>query len=154
MAALAMNLKWRRGTRKGTPLPLAPFLFLIVAEGLNGLFMNVVKLGKFKGFKVGRNDYVEVFLLQFADDTLFMGEANLQNTVVIKCVLRCFELISRLKVNFNKSKLAAIATEESGYHQLASILHCKMMSILFIYLGLTMGGGLGSIRHGSGCPEV
>ncbi|XP_057432142.1 uncharacterized protein LOC130724891 [Lotus japonicus] len=118
MAAHAVNLKWRRVEW------LASFLFLIVAEGLNGLFMNAVKLGKFNGFKVGEKDSVEVSLLQFAYDTIFIGEASLRNTVV----------------NFHKSKLAAVSLGTSELYHFASILHCKMMKVPFIYLGIPVGG--------------
>ncbi|XP_057432140.1 uncharacterized protein LOC130724887 [Lotus japonicus] len=132
------EFKMEKGLRQGDPLAL--FLFLIVAEGLNGLFMNAVKLKKFSGFKVGGKESVEVSLLQFADDTIFLGEASLQNTVVIKCVLRCFELISDLKVNFNKSKLATISQLSSERLQYAAILHCKLMEVPFTYLGLSVAG--------------
>ncbi|XP_057432161.1 uncharacterized protein LOC130724912 [Lotus japonicus] len=71
-----------RGLRQGDML--APFLFLIVSEGLNGLFMNAVKLGEFSGYKVGTSGSCEISLLQFADDTIFMGEASFQNVVVMK----------------------------------------------------------------------
>lgn len=40
-----------KGLKQGDHL--APFLFLMVAEGLSGLVRNVVELGIFKGYKVG-----------------------------------------------------------------------------------------------------
>lgn len=132
------EFKMEKGLRQGDPL--APFLFLIVAQVLNGLFMNVVTLGKFKGVRVGKEVVEEVSMLQFVDDTIFMGEASLQNVVVIKCVLRCFELISGLKVNFHKSKLASIAVEAEVTSRFAALLHCREMIIPFVYLpsgGLT-----------------
>jgi hypothetical protein len=59
-----------RGLRQGDPL--SPFLFLIVAEGLAGMIRRAVQIGKFKGFQV--NPDVQFQILQFADDTNFMGE--------------------------------------------------------------------------------
>jgi len=47
-----------RGLRQGDPL--APFLFLIVAEGLTGLVRQALKESLIKGAKVGRNE-VEVY---------------------------------------------------------------------------------------------
>ena len=58
----------KRGLRQGDPL--APFLFIIVAEGLSGLVWEAKKANLFSGVEVGR-ERVQVDLLQFADDTIF-----------------------------------------------------------------------------------
>lgn len=70
---------------------------------MTGLVRSALVLGKLSGVKLGKSTQVEVYVLQFADDTLFMGEASMQNVLTIKCILRCFELASGLKVNFLKS---------------------------------------------------
>ena len=41
----------KRGLRQGDPL--APFLFLIVAEGLAGLMREAVRKGLYEGVRVG-----------------------------------------------------------------------------------------------------
>ncbi|PNX80939.1 cysteine-rich receptor-like protein kinase, partial [Trifolium pratense] len=64
------DFKVGRGLRQGDPL--SPFLFLIVDEGLAGMMNKAVAIGKFKGFKVNTN--LHFHLLQFADDTIIMGE--------------------------------------------------------------------------------
>lgn len=64
---------------------LAPFLFLMVAEGLSGLMKNAVSSGKFKGFKVGKEG-IHISLQQFADDTLQVCEASWENLWVMKYV--------------------------------------------------------------------
>jgi len=78
---------------------MALFLFLIVAEGTKA-----VKKNLYSGTKVG-TDGINVGLLQFADDTLFLCEAKSQNSRILKTVLRCFELVSGLRVNFSKTKV-------------------------------------------------
>jgi len=50
---------------------LAPFLFLVVVEGLAELVRQASKENMLRGVKVGRNE-IECCMLQFADDTLFM----------------------------------------------------------------------------------
>jgi len=49
---------------------MAPFLFLIVAQGLSGLVKQATRKNLLSGIKIG-DKKVEVDLLQFADDTLF-----------------------------------------------------------------------------------
>lgn len=84
----------QRGLKQGDPL--APFLFLVVAEGLSGLVSKAVSDGLFKGFVFGE-DNVVISHLQYADDSLLVGEASMQNVWVLKAILRCFELASGLK---------------------------------------------------------
>jgi len=71
------------------------------------LFENRFKSTKDYGLKIGRKT-VDLSLLQFADDTLFLCEDSYANVVTLKAILRGFELASGLKINFHKSKLAII----------------------------------------------
>jgi hypothetical protein len=126
----------QRGLKQGDPL--APFLFLLVAEGLGGLMKKAVELNRFKGFKVG-NRGVVVSHLQYADDTLCLGEATLENLWTLKAILRGFELVSGLKVNFSKSRIMGVNVPHD-FLRLASIfLSCRTSTIPFTYLGLPVG---------------
>jgi hypothetical protein len=66
-----------RGLRQGDPL--SPFLFLLAAEGFNILMESMSVNNLFTGYKVGRSDPVTVSHLQFADDTLILGEKSWAN---------------------------------------------------------------------------
>lgn len=80
--------------------PLASFLFLM---GDRDLFIS----------------------LQFAD-----GEALIQNVLSLKVVLvKCFEIIFGLKVNFHKAKLTVITVSNETLQRLAVILNCRLMSM-------------------------
>ncbi|KAK2396583.1 hypothetical protein QL285_058230 [Trifolium repens] len=61
-----------KGLRQGDPL--SPFLFLLVDEGLFHLMKKVVGSGSFVGFKV--NNELQFHTLQFADDTILVGDGN------------------------------------------------------------------------------
>ncbi|GAU25188.1 hypothetical protein TSUD_150870 [Trifolium subterraneum] len=124
-----------KGLRQGDPL--SPFLFLIVAEGLTGLMRSSVDKSLYHGYKVSNN--ISFHTLQFADDTIFVGEANWDNLWTIKTVLRSFELVSGLKVNFYKSKLYGINIEEHFLRASSSFLHCEVESIPFRFLGIPVG---------------
>ena len=131
------EFKPSRGLRQGDPI--APFLFLVVAQGLAGLVKQATRKKLFTGLKVGHKK-VDVNLLQFADDTLFVCESNIQNIKCIKAMLRCFELSSGLRVNFHKSKIGAIGVDRYEVKMYLNILHCSIMEIPFTYLSLPIGG--------------
>jgi len=131
------EFKPTRGLRQGDLM--TPFLFLIVAQGLAGLVNQATRKNLLSGIKVG-DKKVEVNLLQFADDTLFVCEPNMQNIKCIKAILGCFELSSGLKVNFYKSKIGAIGVDRYEVKMYSDILHCSLMDIPFTYLGLPIGG--------------
>ncbi|XP_071708570.1 uncharacterized protein [Rutidosis leptorrhynchoides] len=63
----------KKGVRQGDPL--SPFLFILAVEGLNILAKNDIDKGLFKGIEIG-NDKVNVSQLQYADDTIFLGECD------------------------------------------------------------------------------
>jgi hypothetical protein len=97
-----------RGLKQGDPL--APFLFLLVVEGLGLLMSRAVSLGFFKPFAI-KNSGVSVSHLQYADDTLLVGKACVENLWCVKAILRWFELMSGLKVNFGKSRLLGVEVD-------------------------------------------
>jgi hypothetical protein len=126
----------QKGLKQGDPL--APFLFLIVAEGFSGVMRRVVELGSFKGIMVGR-DPVLISHLQYADDTLCIGEASVENLWTLKAIFRGFEMASGLKVNFWKSGLSGVNVSNVFLEMACSFLNCKRGSIPFKYLGLHIG---------------
>ncbi|XP_071688100.1 uncharacterized protein [Rutidosis leptorrhynchoides] len=100
---------------------------------------NLPPKGEFpKGLKIG-NDNLVVTHLQYADDTIFFGEWNKRNAKSISKLLKCFENISGLKVNFHKSKLYGIGTSTSETNHMASYINCSAGSTPFTYFGLPIG---------------
>jgi hypothetical protein len=65
-----------KGLKQGDPL--APFLFVLVAEGFGALMKKTVEIGYFKGIKFGDSADC-ISHLQYADDTLLVGEACVEN---------------------------------------------------------------------------
>lgn len=51
----------------------------------------------------GGDKGVEVNLLQYTNDIIFVREMSTKNMVMVKTILQCFGLVSNLKVNFQKS---------------------------------------------------
>jgi len=127
----------KRGLRQGDPL--APFLFLIVAEGLTGLVREAKRANVFSGVTVGTGR-VKVDLLQFANDTLFFCEPFLHNVLAVKAMLRSFEMISGLRVNFRKSAIGAVGISQLDKLVYSKCLNCRQIELPFKYLGITIGG--------------
>ncbi|XP_024640828.1 uncharacterized protein [Medicago truncatula] len=127
-----------RGLRQGDPL--SPFLFLLAAEGLNVLMKALVDTDLFTGYRVGRENSVVVSHLQFADDTLLIGNKSWANVRALRAGLVLFEAMSGLKVNFHKSSLVGVNIYDSWLSEAASVLGCKVGKIPFLYLGLSIGG--------------
>jgi hypothetical protein len=66
----------QKGLKQGDPL--APFHFWLVVEGLSGLVRSAEARGLYHGFKVG-NSGLSISHLQYANDTLLLGEATMTN---------------------------------------------------------------------------
>ncbi|XP_071739630.1 uncharacterized protein [Rutidosis leptorrhynchoides] len=66
---------------------LSPFLFILAAEGLN-ISKAAIEKGLFKGVEI--------------DDRISLGKWSRENAYSLRNILKCFELASGLKVNFQK----------------------------------------------------
>ena len=82
----------------------------MVAEGLSLLLKKAIFIGLFNGISVGMRN-LQISHLQFANDTIIFCESVMDQLIIIKRILRCFQLISGLKVNFSKSALFDIKVD-------------------------------------------
>lgn len=82
---------------------------------------------------------LKVSHLQYADDTVFSYPTKLENIAVIKHILRNFELVSGLKVNFHKCEILGINVENPELQSMADYLLCKVSKNPFSYLGINVG---------------
>ena len=117
---------------------LTPLLFNIVTEGLTGLMREALDNTQLKGFMVGRN-MVEISILQYADNMIFFGEASMENIKAIKVMLRSFELVSGLKINFAKSHFEPMGMQLQWMRNIASYLNCSLLPAPFSHLGVPIG---------------
>jgi len=94
----------------------------------------------FTGYSVGTTNPVGVSHLQFTDDTLLLGHKSWANVRALRATLIMFELLSGLKVNFNKSLLVGLNISDSWLSEATSVFSCKVGKIPFLYLCLPIGG--------------
>ena len=132
------EFRLQRGLRQGDPL--SPFLFLLAAEGLNVMMKAMVERNLFTGYGMGHANSMVVSHLQFADDTLLLGGKSWANVRALRSVLSLFAAMSGLQVNFHKSLFVGVNIADSWLNEAASLLHCKVGKVPFLYLGLSIGG--------------
>ena len=101
--------KMKRGIRQRDPLSL--FLFLLMAEVLNKMMLQVVLVGMCKGLGVGCRN-IHISHLQFADDILIFTEADVAYLQNVKKFLSSFQFFSRLSVNYIKSGFLVLGKDD------------------------------------------
>ncbi|XP_038704727.1 uncharacterized protein LOC120000673 [Tripterygium wilfordii] len=125
-----------KGIRQGDPL--SPFLFNLAAEGLHQLLEKAEMSGLIKGIAVRKNG-LRISHLQYADDTLIFLQAKEKYIQVAKRILRCYEVMSGLKINFHKSSLVGIGVNKVWAESLAVRYYCKYESLPVKCLGMPLG---------------
>ncbi|XP_028086008.1 uncharacterized protein LOC114286986 [Camellia sinensis] len=125
----------QKGLRQGDPLY---FLFNVVAEGLNLLLVRAKELGLVKGAIIGSNA-INISHLQFTDNTIIFCEAEWSEMLTVKRILRCFEIISGLEINFHKSGVYGVGLSEECVKNFASRLNYTYQKLPLKYLGFPLG---------------
>ncbi|CAK8534793.1 unnamed protein product [Lathyrus sativus] len=85
------------------------------------------------------SEELQFSLTQFADDTVSLGDSNRENILDVKVMLRGFELLSGLKVNFSKSKVIGVNLDDGFLEVASNFLSCATTSLPFNFLGIPIG---------------
>lgn len=99
--------------------------------------MGLVKKVK-KERPVGRNE-VEVCMSQFAYNTMILVNSKLHNIFVLKSILRCFELRSRLKTYFKNIKIGGDRVSDEFLFRCEELSNCNVISLPFTYVKMPIG---------------
>lgn len=78
----------------------------------------------------------ELVILQYADDTIFLIEDDLEKARNLKYVLCVFEQLSGLKINFHKSEIFCLGEAKEKVQEYKEIFSCKEVYLPLRYLGL------------------
>jgi len=74
--------------------------------------------------------------LQYADDTILLLQFSVENLTNIRRILACYETMSGMKINFDKSEVFTVGLSVEDQQQAALILGCKAGSFPMTYLGM------------------
>lgn len=77
-----------------------------------------------------------VAILQYADDTIICIEDDVDKAANLKLLLYMFEMMSGLKVNFQKSEILTVGEDDSVVNKYAEIFNCEVGSFPLKYLGM------------------
>lgn len=69
---------------------------------------------------------MEISHIQYVDDTVFVVEGSKENAVALKRILRNFEMMSGLSVNFDKSIIFGVNLGSERLGDCAEILGCRI----------------------------
>jgi fumarate reductase subunit D len=78
-------------------------------------------------------------IIQYADDTLLILQADANQLFFLKALLNSYETATGLRVNFRKSQMLPIYVALDRMHHLASTFGYQIGSLPFTCLGLPMG---------------
>jgi hypothetical protein len=122
-----------RGVRQGDPL--SPILFDFLVDSFAAMLSRASAAGHIRGV-VDHLIPGGVTHLQYADDTLVLIEPSPLGIANLKTLLLCFENMSGLKINFDKSEVLLTGVTEGARIGIAQLLNCKLGSFPIRYLGL------------------
>lgn len=129
------EFQMHQGLRQGDPL--SPLLYNLVGEMLHLFLSKANKLGIIKGIELKSG--MQITHLQFADDTILFVRNESSSITWIKVLLKLFELMSGLRINFHKSSIYGHQVDRMGIEQWSRILKCKVGSWPISYLGASLG---------------
>lgn len=98
-----------------------------------------------KGMSIGNKGF-HLTHLQFAHDALLFCKPNLQELLNMRRVIKSFQLMFGLKINFMKSCLFGVAVQKEIMESWGSRIHYKVGHLLTSYLGLPLGLNVATLK--------
>ena len=127
--------KHGKGLRQGDPL--SPIMFNLVADIFTRMLMKAARINLVSGL-LPRVVEGGIINLQYADDTLLFLENDLDEADNLKWLLICYEKMTGMNINYDKSGLLTIGIEEERVNDLAKIFCCKKGDFPLKYLGVPL----------------
>jgi hypothetical protein len=123
------------GVRQGDLL--SPLLFVLAADLLQVIVNRAASMNLLKAPIPQREE--QFLIIQYADDTLLIMQAEGQQLFFLKALLNSFADSTGLKVNYKKSQMISINVDDGKMQRLAGTFGCMIGTMPFTYLGLPVG---------------
>uniref|UniRef100_A0A453NKF2 Reverse transcriptase domain-containing protein n=1 Tax=Aegilops tauschii subsp. strangulata TaxID=200361 RepID=A0A453NKF2_AEGTS len=137
-AAILLNgipgnwIQCKNGLRQGDPV--SPYLFLIVTDLLQQLILQNSEPALHHPIF----SHLPPTVLQYADDTLMVAAASPATATALKVILNNFAHTTGLAINFSKTTLATLHTDDSKTAAIALAMGCSCASFPQTYLSLPL----------------
>ena len=120
---------------------------MLIIEAFSNLISRAEEKGFIRGFKVmgRRGEGVSISHMLFVDDTLLFCQDNKDQLEFWKWVVICFEVVSSLKINMQKSEIIPVGSVKD-VDRAAAVFGCKVRNLPTTYLGLPLGATHNSCR--------
>lgn len=128
-------LRTYKGLRQGGPL--SPLLFNLVGDTLSMMLERAKNCGFIRGLVP---DLIDGGLthLQYADDTILFLNLDEESICNTKFLLCCFEAMSGLKINYQKSEIFVLEATIEQQREIADLFNCNIGTFLLKYLGVML----------------
>ncbi|CAI0556305.1 unnamed protein product, partial [Linum tenue] len=132
-----------KGLRQGDPM--SPFLFNLVMDVLSMMLERLRVAGLITGFCMDEgNRRGEVTHLLYANDTIIFCDADEDQVMNILATIICFQTVTGLRINVEKSKMHPIGSVDNP-DRLAAMFGCGWSYLPTVYLGLPLGASPNSV---------
>jgi hypothetical protein len=121
-----------KGVRQGDPF--APSLFNVVVNCLS----KMIQIATQNDLIAGLADHViegGCAILQYADDTILFIQDDMESARNLKLLIYIFESMSGLKINFEKSEVLIIESDDAKLQTYTELFNCQAGSWPIKYLG-------------------
>ena len=124
-----------KGLRQGDPL--SPLLFNLVADVFTRMLLKASRYNLISGL-LPQVTIGGIISLQYADDTLLFFENDVEKANNQKWILNCYEFMSGMRINYDKSDLLTIVLEEEEANCFVKKFCCKKSDFPIKYLGVPL----------------